>query len=124
MVALIGLALASGETIGVQLPKGVEPGFWPVLLEFLCSVALVGFLARLVLGAVVGLLLVVATVLLVIGREQGGTSLGYFGLLLSLTTVTQLDFYFDQFRAIGGALIYLALLLGVILYRRRYLLRS
>ncbi len=74
------------------------------------------------LGAVVGLLLVVASVLLTIGREQRGASLGYFGLLLSLTTVTQLDFYFDQFRAIVGALIYFTLLLGVMLYRRRYLL--
>ena len=78
-------------------------------------------LVRLELGALLGLLLVVATVLLVIGRKQGGASLGYFGLLLSLTAVTPLDFYFDQFRAIGGALIHFALLLGVIFYRQRYL---
>jgi hypothetical protein len=119
---LIALALAPAETIEVQLPNGSEPGFHLVLLEYLSSAALVGFLVRLALGVVVGLLLVVATVLLIIGREQVGASLGYFGLLLWLTTVTPLDFYFDQFRAIGGALIYFALLLGVILYRQRYLL--
>ncbi len=121
-VALIALALAPAETIDVQLPNGSEPGFHPVLLEYLSSVAFVGFLIRLVLGAAVGLLLVVASVLLTIGREQGGASLGYFGLLLSLTTVTQLDFYFEQFRAIGGAIIYFALFWGVMLYRRHYLL--
>jgi hypothetical protein len=121
-VALIALVLAPAETIEVQLPNGSEPSFRPVLLDHLSSAALVGFLVRLALGVVVGLLLVVATVLLVISREQRGASLGYFGLLLSLTTVTQLDFYFDQFRAVGGALVYFALLLGVILYRRRYLL--
>jgi hypothetical protein len=121
-VALIALVLAPAETIEVQLPNGSEPGFRPVLLDHLSSAALVGFLVRLALGVVVGLLLVVATVLLVIGREQRGASLGNFGLLLSLTTVTQLDFYFDQFRAVGGALVYFALLLGMILYRRRYLL--
>ncbi len=121
-VALIALALAPAETIEVQLPNGSDPGFSPVVLEYLSSAVLVGLLIRLALGAVVGLLLVGAAVLLVIGREQAGALLGYFGLLLSLTTVTPLDFYFDQFKTIGGALIYFALLLGVILYRRRYLL--
>ncbi len=38
----------------------------------------------------------------------------------SLTTVTLLDFYFSQFEAIVGALVQFALLMGVILYRRRY----
>jgi hypothetical protein len=121
-VTLIALALAPAETIEVQLPNGSDPGFSPIVLEYLSSAVLVVLLIRLALGAVVGLLLVGAAVLLVIGREQAGALLGYFGLLLSLTTVTPLDFYFDQFKTIGGALIYFALLLGVILYRRRYLI--
>ncbi len=50
-----------------------------------------------------------------------GAVLGFIGLLLSLTTVTLLDFYFSQFGAIVGAVVQLALLMGVILYRRRYL---
>lgn len=119
---LIALALAPAETIEVQLPNGSDPGFSPIVLEYLSSAVLVVLLIRLALGAVVGLLLVGAAVLLIIGREQAGALLGYFGLLLSLTTVTPLNFYFDQFKTIGGALIYFALLLGVILYRRRYLL--
>src|SRR5215213_10171429 len=57
-VALIALALAPAETIEVQLPNGSELGFHPVLLEYLSSAPFVGFLIRLVLGAVVGLLLV------------------------------------------------------------------
>ena len=121
-VTLIALALAPAETVEVQLPNGSDPGFSPIVLEYLSSAVLVVLLIRLALGAVVGLLLVGAAILLVIGREQAGALLGYFGLLLSLTTVTPLDFYFDQFKTIGGALIYFALLLGVILYRRRYLI--
>lgn len=122
-VALIVLVLGPAGTIEVQLPNGSVPGFRPVLLVHLSSATLVGFLVRLALQVVVGMLLVIAAVLLVMAREQRGASLGHFGLLLSLTTVTQLDFYFDQFRAVGGALVYFALLLSVILYRRRYLPR-
>jgi len=48
--------------------------------------------------------------------------LGYFGLLFSLTTVSLLDFYFDQFRAVVSATIQLVVLLGVVFYRRRHLL--
>ncbi len=73
------------------------------------------------LGGIVGLLLTVAAVLLAIGREQRGSSLGYFGLLLSLTAVAPINFYFSQFEAISVALAQFALLMTVILYRRRYL---
>lgn len=82
---------------------------------------LVGILALLGLGGVVGLLLMIAAILLAIGRERWGSSLGYFGLLLSLTAVAPINFYFSQFGAISVALAEFALLMGVILYRRRYL---
>jgi hypothetical protein len=58
---------------------------------------------------------------MIFGRDQRGCVLGYFGLLLSLTTVSLLDFYFDQFRAVVSATIQLVVLLGVVFYRRHLL---
>ncbi len=79
------------------------------------------FLAHVALQGSVGLLLLIAAGLLVAGRERQGIRLGYLGLLLSLTAVDLLVFYFDQFSAILPALIQFGLLLGVLFYRRRYL---
>jgi hypothetical protein len=73
------------------------------------------------IGGVDGLLLIVAATLLAISREQRGSWLGYLGLLLSLTTVAPINFYFSQFGAVSVALAQFALLMAVILYRRRYL---
>jgi len=79
------------------------------------------FLADLALQGAVGLLLLIAAGLLVAGQERQGIRLGYLGLLLSLTAVDLLVFYFDQFSAILPALIQFGLLLGMLFYRRRYL---
>jgi hypothetical protein len=104
-----------------DLPSGSEAVADPVPITYLGFGDLVGILAMLGLGGIVGLLLTVAAVLLAIGREQRGSSLGYFGLLLSLTAVAPINFYFSQFGAISVALAQFALLMAVILYRRRYL---
>ncbi len=58
---------------------------------------------------------------MVIGLERRGFVLAYLGLLVSLTTIDLLDFYLDQFSATVGAAVDFALLMGLILYRRRYL---
>jgi len=79
------------------------------------------FLAHMALQGAVGLLLLIAAGLLVAGQERQGIRLGYLGLLLSLTAVDLLVFYFDQFSAILPALVQFVLLLGVLFYRRRYL---
>jgi hypothetical protein len=104
-----------------DLPSGSAAASDPTSLIDLDLGHLVGILALLGLGGVVGLLLMIAAILLAIGREPRGSSLGYFGLLLSLTAVAPINFYFSQFGAISVALAELALLMGVILYRRRYL---
>jgi hypothetical protein len=82
------------------------------------------FSARLALEGSVGLLLLVAAVLLIVGRERRGVQFGFFGLLLSLTAVNLLVFYFDQFSTIFTAMVQFGLLLGVLYYRRRYLTDS
>jgi hypothetical protein len=75
-------------------------------------------LARFALGGVVGTLLVLGATLLMFGRIHGGLACGYFGLLLSLTTLNLLVFYFDQFGAVGTALLDFAALIGLVRYRR------
>jgi hypothetical protein len=78
------------------------------------------FTARLVLEAALGFLLLVAAGLMLIGQEGRALSLSYIILLVSLTTVDLLIFYFDQFSTIITAIVQFSLLIGVIYYRRRY----
>jgi hypothetical protein len=75
--------------------------------------------SRFVLAGIVGMLLVLGSVLLALGRIRQGIACGYFGLLLSLTIHHLLVFYFDQFGAVGGVLLDFAVLLGLLHYRRR-----
>ncbi len=79
------------------------------------------FYARLILEGIVGIMLLVAAILLVVGKEPRGIQYSIIGLLLSLTTVNLLVFYFEQFSTIITAIIQFLLLLGVIHYRKRYL---
>lgn len=78
--------------------------------------------ARFVLAGLVGMLLVLGAVLLALRRVRAGIACGYFGLLLSLTILKLLVFYFDQFNAIGGAVLDFAVLFGLVRYRRRVIL--
>ena len=77
-------------------------------------------LSRFVLAGVVGGLLVLGAALLALRHVRAGVACGYFGLLLSLTTLKLLVFYFDQFGAVGGVLLDFAVLLGLVRYRRRW----
>jgi hypothetical protein len=72
------------------------------------------------LETVIGLLFVSTAVLMVTRREQLATALGSLALLLSLTGVNLLTFYYDQFSGIATALFQLALLVGLAYYRQRY----
>jgi hypothetical protein len=74
----------------------------------------------LVLEGAVGALILLGAVLLLAGIEPWGLALSYFGLLLTLTGVNLLTFYFEQFSTIVGASVQLLLLLGVSYYRRRF----
>jgi hypothetical protein len=78
--------------------------------------------SQFVLAGIVGMLLVLGAVLLALGRVHAGIACGYFGLLLSLTILKLLAFYFDQFGAVAGAVLDFIVLLGLVRYRRRYAL--
>jgi hypothetical protein len=80
------------------------------------------YTARVALEACTGALLVVSAVFFMAGRDEHGSGLGYLGLLLALTTVDLVVFYFEQFGTILKALGQFVLLLVVIRYRGRFLM--
>jgi hypothetical protein len=77
--------------------------------------------ANLALGLSVGLVLLFSAALLLFGRDQLATAFASVGLLLALSAVNLLVFYYDQFSSILTALVQLALLSGIIYYRQKYL---
>jgi hypothetical protein len=125
---LLALGLVALANMFQSLPVGPMMGSLERALERLVaegqlngSSGLSFFLARLALETSVGLLLMIAAGLLIAGKDRMGISFGYLGLLLSLTTVNLLVFYFDQFSAIVTASVQFAIFLGLVYYRRKYL---
>jgi hypothetical protein len=114
---LIKLALANnspypfGKTVETLMAGGLITG--PLSLRV--------FIAQVILEGALGLMLLIAAVLLAFGKEKRGLLLSYFGLLISLTTVDVLVFYFDQFSTITTAIFQFIVLMGVLDYRRHFL---
>jgi hypothetical protein len=79
------------------------------------------FLVELALEAAVASLLVLGAGLLILRRDRLGVGSAYAGLLLSLTVVNLLVFYFEQFSTIVTAMVQFVLLVGVLRYRSRFL---
>jgi hypothetical protein len=79
------------------------------------------FSAWLALEGSIGILLIISAVLLAFNAERRGINLAYLSLLLSLTVVDLLLFYFDQFSSILSAVIQLIVLWGVLYYRNKFL---
>ena len=75
-------------------------------------------LLRIGLEAAVGLIALVAFIYIALRRENLGTRLGVFALVLSLTTVNLLNFYIDQFAAVATALLEFGALLVIVAYRQ------
>lgn len=83
--------------------------------------SLAWFLVLLALSGVTGLMMIVGSALMFIQKDRLGSEISYLGLVISLTTVTPLLFYFDQFAAVSTTLWEFALLAGLLNYRRIYL---
>ncbi len=79
------------------------------------------FIVRLVLEAEVGALCFLTMLLFILGKNQTAIRLGVLVLLLSLTTVNLLIFYFDQFSTIMLTSVQFGLLLFLLRYRQLYL---
>lgn len=82
---------------------------------------LLWFAVRFWLDGLTGLLAIAGAVLLLLGQERRGVSLGMMALVLSLTVNNLLTFYLDQFQALTYTLVQGAVLLLAVTYRRWYL---
>ncbi len=77
------------------------------------------FLGETALKAACGLTMLIGACLFIAGRDKLGVRFSYLGLLLSITIVNLMEFYFDQFATILPAAIQFGLLLILLHYRRR-----
>jgi hypothetical protein len=85
---------------------------------------LIWLLSRVGIEGVVGALLIIGAILFIVGKDKWGSSVSYFSLLLSLTVSNLIVFYFDQFSTILPAIVQLLLLIGVLRYKRLYLVTA
>lgn len=118
-------ALFDPVVVGLTLLWPADQSLWlPSLVELghvRGTTSLMGFRIQLALEGAIGLLLVAACILLLVRHERRAMMFSYFALLMSLTTVNLLVFFYEQFSTIALAILQLGLLIGVIQYRRRYL---
>lgn len=125
---LLGMSFLAMANMLQALPYGPFAGSLPHLIEELYLQGLVQstfglnwFLARIALETSVGLILLAASILLIAGKDRLGCGLSYIGLLLSLTTVNLLVFYFDQFSTILIASVQFVFFLATAYYRQTFL---
>jgi Xaa-Pro aminopeptidase len=125
--ALFALSLIALVQLVRLLVENYVPGSFELTIQTLMTsgvivgpISLRVFIARVILQGSLGLMLLAAAILLALGKEKRGIVLGYFGLLISLTTVDILIFYFDQFSTIVIAVFQFFVLLGVIDYREHF----
>lgn len=114
------LAWVSGLLNGIQVPEFVIVNGKSAYAVNDPTLLLIYQVANIVTGILMG----VAALLLAFGRERRGLRVGTLALLVSLTIVNLLTFYFSQLYAIGVALAQLVLLLGATLYRWRFYLNK
>jgi hypothetical protein len=82
------------------------------------------FSIRVGLEVLVGFMMLLAAFLLIFKRDKAGTAVGYAALLISLTTVDVLLFYYEQFSTVITTLIQFLLIIEISVYRRHVLQHS
>jgi len=124
-LALLGLWESLPAWSALGKPEWVETLLAPIVMagRIAGPGALAWYEARLILEAVVALILAVAAVALLLRREDAGVLLGLLGLMVSLTVVDLMVFYFEQFSTILLAGIQFGVLIGLHRYRQRFLRR-
>ncbi len=77
--------------------------------------------ARVILEGVIASILFISGILLLLKQKKLGIALSYLGIILVITVLNMLIFYYDQFSTIGFAAVQLAILLLVLYYRNHFL---
>ena len=124
-LALLGLWESLPAWSALGKPEWVKAVLAPIVMTGRIGGprALVWYEARLVLEAVVALVLAAGAVALLLRREITGIALGLLGVMLSLTVVDLMVFYFEQFSTMLVAGMQFAVLIGLHRYRQRFLRR-
>ena len=78
-------------------------------------------LILIVTSGITGFMKIAGGALMFIGRARLGSEVGFLALVVSLTTVDLLLFYFSQFAAVGTAFWEFFVLVGLLRYRQIYL---
>ncbi len=120
-IGLLTLKNPTHELLLRWLPPGIDALLENLYIGRRVSTTLAPFWygLRLTLEVIVGMLLLASACLLASRHRQRGCELGYVSLLLSLTTINLLLFYFEQFSTIITTALQFLLLLGLIVYRQR-----
>ncbi len=89
--------------------------------EILSVNLIIWFTIRLVLEGAFSTLLILASGMIIVGKERQGVYLAVLSLVTLLTTVNLLVFYFDQFEAVNMALARTLVLFLAVTYRQLFL---
>ena len=111
----ISPAAPGQSTDTVELPNR------PVRPEVSSLRARIAFWLRVGLESLVGALLLSAAYYFMTRRDRPAVAVGTFALLIALTMLNLLVFYFDQFAAVAGAVVQFGVYQSLVHYRKRYL---
>ncbi len=132
ILVILGLAFAGVGSL-IELAVFAAALFSPDLLKQLIASLLLSqnlvtdpnsvtwFLVLIVLSSATGFMMVTGGFFIFVGRSSFGSELGYLGLLIALTMVNVLLFYFNQFAAVSTTIGEFALLVVLLRYRQLYL---
>jgi hypothetical protein len=112
------LGLRSADQLELTLAKYTIEG------HSITQRGVIWFTVRVILEGLTGILLLISAGLLLFRREILAVRMSYFSLLISLAVVNLLVFYFEQFSSIVIASIQFLVLIGVMRYRRRFLVKE
>lgn len=129
LVGLLGLAalnMASLLNLSVILATGLGEFHLPVASgpQQYVLTSPVALLLFMVVATAAGLLYVLAAYHLMRHNEKRGTRLALLALLLSMTIVNLIAFYFNLFQAMGMTMVEIVVLVLVLEYRRRYVMAA
>ena len=113
------LSLIALYRLGQLLRIALSPNYLENILTGMFQAGLIDgkggfswFVVRALLESLAGVMLLVSAIFLAREKERNGITLSYWGLLISLTIIDLLIFYFDQFSTIVMAIAQFTLLIG------------
>ena len=123
VMALVAFKNPVTELLGEKFPNFLGSSFFSAQYgQHYDSQAAPGlYQARLILEIILGALLILASVLLFYKKTRLGIPLAFGIVLLYLSTISVLLFYFEQFSTIAFVSFQFLLLLGLVIYRNRFL---